>query len=99
MRTTLPHVAAYWDNTVRKLPNATAVSYDEQTLSFAQADELIAHVAGYLAAAGVAKGDRVCLALPNCLEYFLTYWATLRLGAVVAPINTRLRADELQYVL
>lgn len=100
MKTTLPHVAAYWDNTVRKLPNATAVIYEGQTLSFAQADELIARVAGYLATeAGVGPGDRVCLALPNCLEYFLAYWATLRLGAVVAPINTRLRADELQYVL
>jgi acyl-CoA synthetase (AMP-forming)/AMP-acid ligase II len=100
MKTSLPHVAAYWDNTVAKLPHATAVIYEGQRLTFAEADALVARLAGYFAdVAGVGKGDRVCLALPNCLEYFLAYWATLRLGAVVAPINTRLRADELRYVL
>jgi acyl-CoA synthetase (AMP-forming)/AMP-acid ligase II len=100
MKTSLPTVAAFWDSAVAKLRNATAVIYEEQRLTFAEADDLVARLAGYLAeVAGVGKGDRVCLALPNCLEFFLAYWATLRLGAVVAPVNTRLRADELQYVL
>lgn len=100
MKTSLPHVAAYWDNTVAKLPQATAAIYQQECLSYAQADELVSRLAGYLAdVAGVGHGDRVCLALPNCQEFLLAYWATLRLGAVVAPVNTRLRADELQYVL
>lgn len=100
MRTSLPHVAAFWENTVAKLPEATAVIYEGERLSFAAADALVARLAGYLAeVGGVGKGDRVCLALPNCREFFLAYWATMRLGAVVAPVNTRLRAEELQYVL
>ncbi len=100
MKTTLPHVAAYWDNTVARLPNAVAAIYEGRTLTYAEAEALVARVAGYLAdVAGVGPGDRVCLALPNCLEFVLAYWAALRLGAVVAPINTRLRADELRYVL
>ncbi|NPV47193.1 MAG: AMP-binding protein [Armatimonadetes bacterium] len=100
MKTSLPHVAAYWDNTVAKLPNATAAVYEGQHLSYAEADGLVSRLAGYLAdVVGVGNGDRVCLALPNCLEFLLAYWATLRLGAIVAPVNTRLRADELQYVL
>lgn len=100
MKTSLPHVAAYWDNTVAKLPNATAAICEGQRLSYREADTLVARVAGHLAdVARVRHGDRVCLALPNCLEFLLAYWATLRLGAIVAPVNTRLRADELQYVL
>jgi acyl-CoA synthetase (AMP-forming)/AMP-acid ligase II len=100
MHIRLPHLAACWDNAVAKLPHAPAIIADDETLTYAEADALIARLAAYLAdVAGVGRGDRVCLALPNCREFVLAYWATLRLGAVVAPINTRLRADELQYVL
>jgi long-chain acyl-CoA synthetase len=96
----LPHIAAFWDNTVGKLPHAPAYVYEGQTVSFAEADAVIARLAGWLAdVGGVQAGDRVVLALPNCPEFLLAYWAALRLGAVVAPVNTRLRADELQYVL
>ncbi|MEI6503385.1 MAG: AMP-binding protein, partial [Armatimonadota bacterium] len=96
----LPHLAAFWDNTVRKLPRSIALIYEGQALTYAEADEQVARLAGWLAdVGGVGRGDRVTLALPNCPEFILTYWATLRLGAVVAPVNTRLRADELQYVL
>lgn len=96
----LPHLAAFWDNAVAKSPRAVATIDGDRTLTFAEADDLVARLAGYLAdVADVGPGDRVLLALPNCAEFIIAYWATLRLGAVVAPVNTRLRADELQYVL
>lgn len=96
----LPHLAAFWDNTVQKLPRSVAAICENQIVTYAEADGLIGRLAAYLAQeAGVQRGDRVLLALPNCLEFVLGYWAILRLGAVVAPVNTRLRADELRYVL
>lgn len=96
----LPHLAAFWDNTVAKLPRSVALVFEGQALTYAEADEQVARLTGWLAEqGGVTRGDRVILALPNCPEFILTYWAILRLGAVVAPVNTRLRADELRYVL
>ena len=96
----IPHIAAFWDNAVQKLPRSVALVFEGRSLTYAEADEQIARIAGWLAEqGGVTHGDRVLLALPNCPEFLLTYWAALRLGAVVAPVNTRLRADELQYVL
>jgi long-chain acyl-CoA synthetase len=96
----LPHIAAFWDNTVRKLPRSVAMVFEGRSWTYAEADAIVARVAGWLAeVGGVGRGDRVLLALPNCPEFLIAYWATLRLGAVVAPINTRLRADELQYVV
>lgn len=96
----LPQLAAFWDNTVAKLPNATALVFEDRTWTYAETDAQVSRVAGWLAeVGGIGHGDRVVLALPNCPEFLLAYWATLRLGAVVAPVNTRLRADELQYVL
>ncbi|MEN6305094.1 MAG: AMP-binding protein [Armatimonadia bacterium] len=96
----LTNLAAFWHNAVAQYPRAVAVIDGDRSLTYAEADQLIASLAAYFAeTAGVRKGDRVLLALPNCLEFILGYWATIRLGAVVAPVNTRLRADELQYVL
>ena len=37
--------------------------------------------------------------MPNCIEYFLAYWAIVRAGGVVAAVNTRLGPDEMAYVL
>jgi long-chain acyl-CoA synthetase len=95
----LPNIAAFWNNTVAKLPRSVAMVFEGRSWTYAEADAVVARVAGWLAEVGVGKGDRVLLALPNCPEFVITYWATLRLGAVVAPVNTRLRADELQYVV
>ncbi len=96
----MPHLPAIWANTVAKLPNAAAFLYEDKALTYQEAEAYIARVAGFLAdVVGLEKGDRVALAVPNCLEFIITYWATLRLGGVVAPVNTRLRADELRYVL
>ena len=52
-----------------------------------------------LAGLGVAKGDRVLIALRNRLEHVLAYWALQLIGGVPAPANFRLAARELRYVL
>lgn len=94
----LPHVAAFWDNAVAKQPRALACVWRDEALTFAEAEALVARFAGYLRAAGVGPGDRVALVLPNCAPFLLAYWAILRLGAVVVPVNTRLRGEELAFV-
>lgn len=96
----LQHIAAYWDNTVVKFPNAPAAISDGRTYSYLELDGQIARLAAYLRdVVGVGRGDRVAIALPNCLECITAYWATLRLGAIVAPVNIRLRDEELAFVL
>ena len=60
MKIGMPHIAAFWDNTVRKLPRAAAAIQGGETTTFAQADESVARLAGYLAdVCSVDKGDRV----------------------------------------
>ena len=39
------------------------------------------------------------MCLPNCLEYYLVYWATVRLGGVVVPLNPWLKADSLTAII
>ncbi len=52
-----------------------------------------------LADLGVAKGDRVLIALKNRLEHVLVYWALQGIAGVPTPVNFRLTAREMRYVL
>ncbi|MEY4428507.1 MAG: hypothetical protein RLZZ182_1196, partial [Pseudomonadota bacterium] len=55
--------------------------------------------AGFLQSKGVKKGDRVAIMLPNTLQYPITLFAVLRLGAVVVNVNPLYTARELQHTL
>ncbi|MGW4767558.1 AMP-binding protein [Nocardia sp. NPDC004278] len=52
-----------------------------------------------LSARGIGKGDRVGIWAPNCAEWFLTQYATAKLGAILVNINPAYRTSELEYVL
>jgi acyl-CoA synthetase (AMP-forming)/AMP-acid ligase II len=77
-------------------------------LAFVLGDERVTH-AGYrgraerlaagLAGAGVRPGDRVSVVSQNNLEFVDLYGALARLGAILVPVNWRLSADEVAYVV
>jgi len=48
---------------------------------------------------GVRKGDRVAILMMNGVEYFESFTGLAKIGAVVVPLNWRLLADELSYIL
>jgi acyl-CoA synthetase (AMP-forming)/AMP-acid ligase II len=50
-------------------------------------------------AAGVNPGDRVGVWAPNCLEWVVATLGLLSAGAVVVPLNTRLRGEEAADIL
>ena len=70
-----------------------------ERLTFAQLNARCNRVANAFAAAGVSKGERVALLLMNGAEFFEAYFALAKIGAVVVPLNWRLVADELEFIL
>jgi long-chain acyl-CoA synthetase len=76
---------AVWDADVR---------YD-----FAELLARTRRLAGALAARGVGRGDRVAILDVNSHRYLEAYYACAHAGAVLVPINSRLSAPELEYVL
>lgn len=80
-------------------PHRPAVHLDDLTLTYAQLDEAVARAAGLLRAHQVGEGDRVGLQLPNVPYFPITYFAALRLGAVVVPMNPLLKGAEVAYHL
>ncbi len=76
-----------------------AFSYAGEDISFAEIDEGADRVANGLLALGVKPGDRVGFLGKNHPLYFEAFLGANRIGAVMTPVNWRLAAPEVAYVL
>jgi long-chain acyl-CoA synthetase len=76
-----------------------ALRLDDVAVSYAAFDGATAHIAGLLAAGGIAAGDRVGLMLPNVPYFPIVYYGLLRLGAIVVPMNVLLKQREVAFYL
>ncbi len=68
-------------------------------LSFAELDTRCNRLANAFRADGVEPGERVGLLLMNSAEFMEAFFALAKIGAVVVPLNWRLVADELEFIL
>jgi fatty-acyl-CoA synthase len=68
-------------------------------LTYAELDRQVDTVARGLLALDVAKGDRVGIWAPNCVEWVLVQYATAKIGAILVNINPAYRTHELGFVL
>ena len=84
---------------IRDRPDATALVDGDDRPGFAELDERARRVAGALADAGVAAGDRVAIWLPNCAAWLELELALARLGAIAVAVNTKFRAHEVADIL
>ena len=87
------------EETTRKFPDHTALSFFCTTITYAELDRLVNRFARALAGLGVKKGDRVALMLPNVPQMVIAYYGTLRLGAVAVTTNPLYHAHELEVQL
>ncbi|MGP3722302.1 acyl--CoA ligase [Cereibacter sphaeroides] len=71
---------------------------DRPWLTYAGLRELVGHTVTALHAAGVGKGDRVAIVLPNGPE-MATAFVALAEGAVTAPLNPAYRLEEFEFYL
>lgn len=85
--------------TARRVPEKTALIEGSTRLTFQETLARVEALSARLAKSGVTVGDRVALLLPNCLEFCISYFAALRLGAIIVPLNNRLAPKELTYIM
>ncbi|HET7317461.1 MAG TPA: class I adenylate-forming enzyme family protein [Sphingomicrobium sp.] len=74
------------------------VSSDER-LTFAELDSWSDRLAVALAARGIAKGDRVAIAMRNCTSWVICYMAALKAGAVATLLNGWWQSHEMAHAL
>ena len=70
-----------------------------KVLSFGQLDELSSAFAAWLQSAGLAKGERIAIMLPNTLQYPIALFGALRAGLTVVNTNPLYTARELEHQL
>jgi len=71
----------------------------QHTLTYKQLNTRANQLGQWLKQNNVTKGDRVALLMQNCPEFFEIQFACSKIGAVCLPLNWRLTAPELDYIL
>ncbi len=82
-----------------KRRSKVALLVDDEKITYGEILKAADKLAGFLAQQGVKKGDKVALFLRNSPEFIYTIFAISKLGAVIVPINTFLKEEELTYIL
>jgi long-chain acyl-CoA synthetase len=80
-------------------PGQVAFITGKQTWSYRRLATEADRLARALRARGVGEGDRVALHMANLAELAVAYYACFRVGAIAAPLNTKLKASELRPLL
>jgi fatty-acyl-CoA synthase len=87
------------DQVADQHPERPWVIGEEATYTYADMADWSRRLARGLTSGGVSAGDRVALFLPNGPEFIAARFAVARARAVAVPINFRLQARELAYIL
>jgi long-chain acyl-CoA synthetase len=77
----------------------TALLFGGQTLSYAVLIDAVNRLAGGLRNQGFQAGDRIALMLPNIPHFPISYYAVLKIGAVVVPVSAHCRNEEIHHQL
>ena len=83
----------------RSEPDRRALVFRETTLSYRQLADRIRHTAGVLKDRGLGKGDVVALLMRNSAAFIELAMSISHIGAIALPVNYRLSADEVNYIL
>src|SRR3954454_8991 len=83
----------------RRTPDRCALKYRGEEISYADFDGRIRRVGGLLASQGIDAGDVVAVVMKNSTASLELAFATSHIGAVFLPINYRLSADEVAYIV
>jgi HIP---CoA ligase len=94
--TTIP---AAFAATVKAYPDAEAVVFGATRLTYRELAHQVRLCAKALLASGVKKHDRVAVWAPNSDLWVVTALAIVSTGAIVVPVNTRLKGAEARYIL
>jgi long-chain acyl-CoA synthetase len=85
------------DDAAQKYPYQTAVLFLNRDINYRNLKLEVDKFANALYRLGVGKGDKVCIFLPNCLEFVIGDWAVMKTGGVVVPTSTLRTEDGIAY--
>ncbi|NIP38653.1 MAG: acyl--CoA ligase [Candidatus Dadabacteria bacterium] len=76
-----------------------ALVENSKTVSYKDLFTLCRSLSSFLASKDIKTGDRIGIFLPNSIEFAVSFFACLDLGAIAVPINPKFKKNEIQYYL
>ena len=83
----------------RKFPDKEAVVFGETRLTWKEFNARMNRLAHAFSDMGVGRGDKVAFFMFNCNQYLECYYALGKIGAIAVPLNFRLHAEEITYIV
>ena len=93
------NLASTLAQTALKWPLKTGLVFEGRRWTYGQWNDWVNQTANAFRAAGVCKGDRVAFFTYNLPEQITGFYALMKLGAIPVPINYRLAANEVKYII
>ncbi len=89
------------DRMVEEFPDQYAFKYTtlDYTRTYSEFRDDVDEFARVLIAMGVRRGSHVAIWASNVPQWFITFWATVKLGAVLVTVNTAYKIHEAEYLL
>ncbi len=89
------------DKMAEKYPDQYAFKYPtlDYTRTYEQFRRDVDECAAALISLGVKAGDHVAVWATNVPQWYLTFWATTKIGAVLVTVNTAYKIHEIEYLL
>jgi len=88
-----------FDAMSERYPDRPAVIYLGKRFPYARLRDLSERFAGSLVDMGVRKGDRVMIYISNCVQWFITFLAVQKIGAVIVPVSPIYTSFEIEYMI
>src|SRR5699024_1555529 len=89
-RCTMTTLSEVLTRNARRAPEREALVSGAARYTYAQLDTAVTRAANALAADGMTKGDRLALLSTNTPGFVITFYAAMRLGLIVVPVNPRM---------
>lgn len=89
----------FFENSALRLPEKTALIYQDKKITYAEIDSMSNSLAHALIESGIKRGDRVAVFMDNSHEAVLSIFAALKAGAAFIVINHTTKAEKLEYIL
>ncbi len=87
------------DDAALKYGDKVATVYHNGAVTYNQLKQTSDLIACGFLNLGIGKGDKVAIWMAGYSEWAFVYFALMRIGAVIVPVNTRYRPEEIAYVL
>ena len=80
-------------------PDKRVLRFRDRNYTYRELNETVNRCAHGLTKLGIQKGDRAAILAHNSDHFIIFWWALMKIGAVITPVNWMLKGEEIQYII